>query len=89
MYIHGQGYALPKKDFMLREGEAYIEVGKRVRLDNYDETGIKSNASILEFAHKMRRHYQEHYAEIREKIETPEYLERFYRLRDYYKMKGL
>ncbi len=89
MYIHGQGYALPKKDFMLREGEAYIEVGKRVRLDNYDETGIESNASILEFAHKMRRHYQEHYAEIREKIETPEYLERFYRLRDYYKMKGL
>lgn len=89
MYIHGQGYALPKKDFMLREGEAYIEVGKRVRLDNYDGSELESNASIREFTRKMRHHYQEHYAKIRERIETPEYLGRFYRLRDYYKMKGL
>ncbi|SFF92297.1 1-acyl-sn-glycerol-3-phosphate acyltransferase [Prevotella sp. KH2C16] len=89
MYIHGHGYALPKKDFMLREGEAYIEVGRRVRLGNYDETDPESNEAILKFTHKMRHHYQEHYAELRKRIETPEYLGRFYRLRDYYKMKGL
>lgn len=89
MYIHGHGYALPKKDFMLREGEAYVEVGERVRLENYDEAGLDSHLSVLEFARKMRHHYREHYAEIRQNRETPEYLKRYYRLRDYYKMKGL
>ena len=87
MYVHGPGYVLPKKDFMLREGEIYVEAGQRVRYDSYDDEGLQANAVVLAMTHRMRRQYQEHYAELCRRIETPAYLQRYQCLRDYYKLR--
>lgn len=87
MYVHGPGYVLPKKDFMLREGEIYVEAGCRVRFDRYDDEGQEANAAILAMTHRMRRQYQNHYDELCQRIETPAYLQRYQHLRDYYKLR--
>lgn len=87
LYLHGAGYVLPKRDFMLRPGEINIEVGQRVRFDRYDDQGLEANEAIRLMAKNMRHHYQKHYAEMRRRIETEAYLQPYRQLRDYYKTK--
>ena len=87
LYLHGAGYVLPKRDFMLRPGEINIEVGQRVRFDRYDDQGLEANEAIRLMAKNMRHHYQKHYAEMRRRIETESYLQPYRQLRDYYKTK--
>ena len=87
LYLHGAGYVLPKRDFLLRSGEINIEVGQRVRFDRYDDQGLEANEAIRLMAKNMRHHYQKHYAEMRRRIETEVYLQPYRQLRDYYKTK--
>ncbi len=87
LYLHGAGYVLPKRDFLLRSGEINIEVGQRVRFDRYDDHGAEANEAIRLMAKNMRHHYQKHYAEMRRRIETEAYLQPYRQLRDYYKTK--
>jgi 1-acyl-sn-glycerol-3-phosphate acyltransferase len=86
LYLHGAGYVLPKKDFMLREGDVRIEVGERVRFERYDDIGLEANEAIRKMALDMRHQYQRKYAEICKEVETDDYLTPYRKLRDYYQM---
>lgn len=83
MYIHGQGYVLPKGDFMLRKGEMRIEVGKRISATEWvknsfavadGEINYKANAEVTAMTRRMQKHYKEHYAEMCKRVETPSYI---------------
>lgn len=96
MYIHGQGHVLPKKDFMLRRGRMYVEVGERVRFqestasnskaEKINGIDIEENQQILEMTHHMRHQYQAHYAELCDKLETEDYWKSY---REYQKIYEL
>ena len=83
MYIHGQGYVLPKGDFMLRKGEMRIEVGKRISATEWvknsfavadGEINYKANAEVTAMTRRMQKHYKEHYAEMCKRVETSSYI---------------
>ena len=63
VYLHGPGHVLPKRDFLLREGRIDVEIGRRVAVEE----------PLLDFTKQMRRHYQEHYRQMCERIETADY----------------
>lgn len=86
VFLHGAGYVLPKRDFMLRRGHIHVEVGKRMQLDNYSDCGQAANCQILAFTQRLRHHYQQHYAEICQQQETESLLNYYEKLRDYYKI---
>lgn len=86
VYLHGAGYVLPKRDFMLRKGHIHVEVGKRIKLDNYSDCGQAANSQILDFTHRLRHHYQKHYAELCQQQEIESLLNYYEKLRDYYKI---
>ena len=64
LYIHGFGYALPKKDFLLRKAGLYMEVGKRFEVPEGD---------LAAFTREFRHRYQAEYARIRRERETAAY----------------
>ena len=93
MYIHGQGYVLPKTDFMLRKGEMRIEVGKRIPASEWvhhpftfknGDIDLEANAEVTAMTRRMQKHYKERYAAMREKIETPEYIRPYRELQTRY-----
>ena len=64
LYIHGFGYALPKKDFLLRKAGLYLEVGKLFEVPEGD---------IAAFTREVRHRYLDEYARIRRERETAAY----------------
>ncbi len=64
LYIHGFGYALPKKDFLLRKAGLYMEVGKQFEVPEGD---------LAAFTREVRHRYQAEYARIRRERETAAY----------------
>ena len=64
LYIHGFGYALPKKDFLLWKAGLYMEVGKRFEVPEGD---------LAAFTREVRHRYQDEYARIRRERETAAY----------------
>jgi len=64
LYIHGFGYALPKKDFLLRKAGLYMEVGQRFEVPEGD---------LAAFTREVRHRYQAEYARIRRERETAAY----------------
>ena len=64
LYIHGFGYALPKKDFLLRKAGLYMEVGKRFEVPEGD---------LAAFTREVRHRYQAEYTRIRRERETAAY----------------
>ncbi len=64
VFIHGVGDVLPKKDFMLREGHLYVEVGNRISRDGMD---------YREWCSVIRKYYQNHYSLIRRQRENADY----------------
>ena len=96
MYIHGQGYVLPKTDFMLRKGEMRIEVGERIPAsewvhhpfaDTPSDIDYEANAEVTAMTRRMQKHYKERYAAMRERIETPEYVRPYRELQTRYALK--
>ncbi|MDR3118559.1 MAG: 1-acyl-sn-glycerol-3-phosphate acyltransferase [Mediterranea sp.] len=59
VFIHGVGHVLPKKDFMLREGRIYMELGKRM-----PATEVSKAKNALQLASQFHRIYCDRYKEI-------------------------
>jgi len=79
VYLHGLDHMLPKRDFMLREGEMFVEVGQRQKASDDYRTAAK----------EYRRLFQEHMEELRKRLETPEYLATYVRYKYFYKGPGV
>jgi len=85
IFIHGMGHVLPKEELMFRGGDLYLEIAQRVR--PYDSVEADSDSERDRLVTKQMRHYyQEHYAEICEKLETPHYWRYFRKYRERYKV---
>ncbi len=80
--IHGFGHVLPKRDFMLREGEIYGEVLPRVALT---DAGADSKSRAKWF----RTFYLSEYERVRRERETPEYFAPYINLQYAYKGKSV
>lgn len=65
--LHGLYDVLPKHDFMLRRGRVTMEVFPRVPVDE-----VRAS-SDRELTSRMHRWYIEKYADMRRRLETPEY----------------
>lgn len=68
VFLHGVGHVLPKQDFMLREGEMYTEIGRRIT-PNDPAWGADFKARTS----AVRKLYLRHYAEICEWREGADY----------------
>ena len=77
VYLHGVGHVLPKRDFLLRKGRIDVEVGRRMPV---------GQSPLLDFTREMRHHYQAHYDEICQRIETDAYWAPYRKLENYYKV---
>jgi len=80
------GHVLPKRDFMLRQGRIDMEVGRRMTTPLTPTANGQEPPDLLDFTRKMRHHYQEHYRQMCERLETPEYWTPYRRLEQYYKI---
>jgi len=78
-FIHGACHVMPKYDFVLREGSLYVEIGKRVKVDELKT--IESRPLTSRF-HKF---YIEHFEEIRQQRENTEYVLPFVHYKYIYK----
>lgn len=85
IFIHGMGHVLPKEELMFRGGDLYVEIAERVRpYDNVEaDTDSERDRMVTK---QMRHYYQEHYAEICEKLETPHYWRYFRKYQERYKV---
>ena len=79
VYVHGANHVMPKKDFVLREGQLYVEIGRRMSADE-----VKANEPRA-LASQFRRQYIEHFEEIRCQREDTEYVLPFVRYKYIYK----
>ena len=79
VYIHGAQHVMPKKDFMLREGQLHVEIGKRMPAN--EVTAVDARALTSQF----HKHYIENYAELRTQLENTEYVLPFVRYKYIYK----
>lgn len=68
IFLHGVGHVLPKKDFMLREGAMYTEVGQRIAPDD-----LRYGPDYKARTSAIRSLYRTHYAEICALRETADY----------------
>lgn len=85
VFLHGTGHVLPKEELMFRRGDVYVEVADRMRpYDNLQaDTESERDRAVTK---QMRHYYQEHYAEICSRIETPEYWRHIRKYQEYYKV---
>jgi 1-acyl-sn-glycerol-3-phosphate acyltransferase len=79
VYIHGANHVMPKNDFVLREGQLYVEIGERMPAE---EVAAAEPRALTSQFHK---HYIEHYAELRTQREDTEYVLPFVRYKYIYK----
>lgn len=59
IYLHGIGAVLPKRDFMLRQGAMYTEIGRRIAPDD-----PSYGADFRARTSAIRKQFAAHYAEI-------------------------
>ena len=79
VFLHGADHVLPKTDFMLREGTISMEVGSR----------IPPRSDYRSITKEMHLLYLEHFAGMKKRLETPEYLSRYVRYKYLYKGAGV
>ena len=79
VFIHGANHVMPKKDFVLREGRLYVEIGQRM---SAEEVKTFESRALTSHFHKV---YQEHFEEIRCQRENTEYVLPFVRYKYIYK----
>ena len=79
VFVHGANHVMPKNDFMLREGQLYVEIGQRMSIEE-----VKSmEARVL--TSQFHKYYIEHFVEIRNQREDTEYVLPFVRYKYIYK----
>ena len=79
VFIHGASHVMPKKDFVLREGQLYVEIGARTPIE--EVKAIETRALTSQF----HKYYIEHFEEIRRQREDTEYVLPFVRYKYIYK----
>jgi len=79
VYIHGAQHVMPKKDFVLREGQLHVEIGERMPATEVAAIDTRTLTS------QFHKHYIEHYAELRTQLENTEYVLPFVRYKYIYK----
>ncbi len=84
VFVHGAGHVLPKKDFMLREGQIYMEVQRRVP---FGDTSMGN--TFKEQTSAWHRYYIKRFDEIRRLREGVEYCIPYVRYKYMYKGSGV
>ena len=79
VFIHGANHVMPKKDFVLREGQLYVEIGQRMAAE--EVKAMETRALTSQF----HKYYIEHFEEIRCQRENTEYVLPFVRYKYIYK----
>ena len=79
VFIHGANHVMPKKDFVLREGQLYVEIGQRMSAEEVQSSETRALAS------QFRHYYIGHFEEIRRQREDTEYVLPFVRYKYIYK----
>ena len=82
VFIHGANHVMPKKDFVLREGQLYVEIGKRMLAE--EVKSIETRALTSQF----HKYYVAHFEEIRRERENTEYVLPFVHYKYVYKGNG-
>jgi 1-acyl-sn-glycerol-3-phosphate acyltransferase len=80
VFIHGTGHVLSKKDFMLREGNIYMEIGKRM-----SATEIQQRRGAMKLASQFHKIYSVCYKEICNRCENTNYFMSYVRYKYMYK----
>jgi len=78
--LHGVGHVLPKRDFMLRKGSAYVKVLPRIMPG---DTAYGSD--YRQRARLVRQYFTAQYAALREQLEDADYCATFVRYQYMYK----
>ena len=79
VFLHGADHVLPKTDFMLREGTVTVEVGSR----------IPPGADYRSMTKEVHRLFLDRFAQMKKRLETPEYLAKYVRYKYLYKGAGV
>jgi 1-acyl-sn-glycerol-3-phosphate acyltransferase len=79
VFIHGAHHVMPKKDFILREGQLHVEITPRIPAQ---EVAAMETRALTSRCHKA---YIQHFAEIRKQRENTEYVLPFVRYKYIYK----
>ena len=79
VFVHGANHVMPKKDFVLREGQLYVEIGQRTSAE--EVKSIEARALTSQF----HKYYIKHFEEIRRQCENTEYVLPFVRYKYIYK----
>ena len=79
VFVHGSNHVMPKKDFVLREGEIAVEIGQRM---SADEAKSMETRELTKHFHNF---YIKHFEEIRHERENTEYVLPFVRYKYIYK----
>ena len=68
VFIHGASHVMPKKDFVLREGQLYVEIGQRMLAEEVKSMEARALTS------QCHKYYIEHFDEVRRQREDTEYV---------------
>jgi hypothetical protein len=79
VFVHGANHVMPKNDFVLREGQLYVEIGQR--MSSEEVKSMEARALTSQF----HKYYIEHFVEIRNQREDTEYVLPFVRYKYIYK----
>ena len=79
VFVHGANHVMPKNDFVLREGQLYVEIGQR--MSSEEVKSMEARALTSQF----HKYYIEHFEEIRNQCEDTEYVLPFVRYKYIYK----
>ena len=79
VFVHGANHVMPKNDFVLREGQLYVEIGQR--MSNEEVKSMEARA----LTSQCHKYYIEHFEEIRNQREDTEYVLPFVRYKYIYK----
>ncbi|MBO6026188.1 MAG: 1-acyl-sn-glycerol-3-phosphate acyltransferase, partial [Bacteroidales bacterium] len=79
VFIHGANHVMPKNDIVLREGQIYVEIRKRMPFDEVKAVDARALTS------QFHRYYIEHFEELRRQCENTEYVLPFVHYKYIYK----
>ena len=79
VFVHGANHVMPKKDFVLREGQIHVEIGQRMAADEIKTMEART------LTKQYHRYYIEHFEELRRERENTEYVLPFVRYKYVYK----